>query len=582
MLQLFAVVCVALASTVSAKETVVSSAGQIATAIASIAPGDTLTMVSGIWNNQAIVFKATGTASHPILLRAQSNQSTILTGTSTLRIAGEYLIVDGLKFENGYSPSGAIIEFRGLDGSESRHCRLTRTSIKSYNPSNDSIDYKWVSLYGQYNQVDHCALEGKTHLGTTLVVWLSATPNYHQIDHNYFGPRPLLVDKNGAGLNGGETIRVGTSDWSMYDSFTTIEYNLFDQCNGEIEIISSKSCGNIYRYNTFRSCQGTLTLRHGNRCLVEGNFFLCNNAQNSGGVRIIGEDHKVFNNYIEKSAGASFKSGITLMNGVPNSPLNRYFQVKRAVVVFNTLVDNVCSLNIGAGKDAELTLPPMDCVIADNIVWSTHAPLVTYSDTPVNMKYEGNIFYGTTLGIAQPSGIRMVNPALVYGAGTDSLWRISSASAAKDSAVGSYPFVTNDVDGQLRTAPYDIGADEYNTTPIVRRPLAKGDVGPQSMTTPVIRDLSGAPDHRSLMRLMNYPNPFNPTTVFRYQLPAAALVEIKIFDIMGREVETLVQQHLTAGRHEVSWTGPSNGTGVYFCRLQSGGEVRTTKIVLMR
>jgi poly(beta-D-mannuronate) lyase len=77
-----------------------------------------------------------------------------------------------------------------------------------------------------------------------------------------------------------------------------VERNLFEECNGETEIISSKSCGNTYRYNTFRKCQGTLTLRHGNRCLVEGNFFFGEGVSSTGGIRVIGEDHRMQNNYL--------------------------------------------------------------------------------------------------------------------------------------------------------------------------------------------------------------------------------------------------------------------------------------------
>lgn len=90
------------------------------------------------------------------------------------------------------------------------------------------------------------------------MVWLSDKPNYHRIDHNYFGERSAL------GVNGGETIRIGTSTWSMFDSFTVVENNIFDKCDGETEIISNKSCKNIIQKNLFFECDGTLTLRHGN------------------------------------------------------------------------------------------------------------------------------------------------------------------------------------------------------------------------------------------------------------------------------------------------------------------------------
>lgn len=456
----------------------VSSASQISSVMTSSAqPGDTLTMSSGTWTNQLITFKGNGTAGNPILLRSQGGYGSVtLTGTSTLRIAGNYLIVDGLKFQDGYSSSGGVIEFRNPStGAGSNYCRLTNSAVINYNPPNDSTDYKWVSVYGTHNRVDHCHLEGKTHSGTTLVVWRPTTAaDYHLIDHNYFGPRPEL------GYNGGETIRVGTSDQSLSSSYTVVEYNLFNECNGEIEVISNKSCDNIYRYNTFISCQAALTLRHGNRCLVEGNFFFGNKKPNSGGIRVIGEDHVVVNNYISGTDGSSLKSALTLMDGIPDSPLSGYFQVKRAVIAFNTLVNNHYSLNLGGGKDTDNILPPLDCIIANNVVQSTYAPLITQTDSTINTTWQSNIFYGATLGMSPvPSGISITDPKL-GAVGLDSLRHLTAASPAINAALGTYGMVTYDLDGQLRDSQKDIGSDEYSPDPFTLRPLTISDVGPNA------------------------------------------------------------------------------------------------------
>jgi poly(beta-D-mannuronate) lyase len=570
-----------LSVTAAAKEVFVSSATQITAALSTILPGDTITMNNGTWTNQNIVFKANGTVSAPILLRAQTNQGVLLTGTSTLRIAGKYLVVDGLKFENGRSTSGGVIEFQG-DGVTSTDCRLTRTSIRNYNPASVATDYKWVSIYGTNNRVDHCAFENKTHMGATLVVWLTPAnvPNYHRIDRNYFGPRPLLVDINGVSVNGGETIRIGTSDYSMNDSYTTVEYNYFDRCDGEIEAISNKSCENIYRYNVFVSCQAMLTLRHGNRCSVYGNYFFSNNVINSGGIRIIGEDHKVYNNYIENTAGSSMKTGITLVNGVPNSPLNRYFQVKRAKIVFNTLIGNRYSIHIGAGKDSELSLPPLDCVIANNLVWSTKEPLITYTDTPVNMLYEGNIFYGASLGITKPAGITIVNPVLVKNA--DSLWRTGSSGPAVNAAVGSYPFVTVDMDGQSRTAPFDVGADEYSTASVTQRPVKMTEVGPNAVITAVERT---APLllPASFSVLTNYPNPFNPLTTIEFAVPATAQAVLTVYSGIGEKIAELFNGEAVQGvQYRRTFSGTAAASGLYYAELRFNGSTAVRKMLLLK
>jgi poly(beta-D-mannuronate) lyase len=558
-----------------AKEFRVSTAAQIVSAMNTARAGDTLTMTNGTWSNAAIMFAGYGTASAPILLRAESYGGVVLEGTSTLGISGRNLVVDGLIFRNGQSKSGtAVVEFRGANG-ESDSCRLTNTVIREYNPGDSSVDYKWISLYGTHNRVDHCFLRGKNHLGTTLVVWVNASkPNYHQIDHNYFATRPVYP------ANGAETIRVGTSDVSMSDSYTVVENNLFEECNGEIEIISNKSCGNIYRYNTFVRCQGTLTLRHGNRCTVEGNFFFANHVANSGGIRIIGEDHKVFDNYVSGTSGSSLSSALTIMNGVPNSPLNRYFQVKRAIVAFNTFVDNLHTFNIGGGKDSELSLPPLDCVVSNNIVQGTTSPLITLTDTPVNLTWQGNIAYGAALGIAQPQGITVVNPQLA--AGTDGMMRPSVSSPAVNASAGSFSFVTADMDGQPRDSQADVGADEVSQSPVTHRPLTRSDVGPpaQMITSAAGDDHAPPVTDNEVCLYSNYPNPFNPQTTIRFSVPRDGRVALTVVNMLGQEVCTLIDGMVHGHEpQQVAFNASHLSSGVYILQLRYGELQLARKMV---
>lgn len=164
-------------------------------------------------------------------------------------------------------------------------------------------------------------------------------PNHHRIDHNCFWMRPCL------GMNGGEAIRVGDSVRSMLNSRTVVEDNYFYRCNGDGEIISNKSCENVYRANTFVECEGALTLRHGNRCTVEGNFFLGNQARLTGGVRVIGEDHKILSNYFSDLEGDGYRATLSMVEGIRDSELHEYFQVKGALVTFNTFVINRQTFN---------------------------------------------------------------------------------------------------------------------------------------------------------------------------------------------------------------------------------------------
>lgn len=80
----------------------------------------------------------------------------------------------------------------------------------------------------------------------------------------------------------------------------------------------------------------------------------------------------------------------------------------------------------------------------------------------------------------------------------------------------------------------------------------------------------------------NYPNPFNPTTKIRYTIPKDGMVTLKVYDVLGREVETLVNRQQTVGRYEVHFDGAQLASGVYFYRLVSGSHVITKKMLLMK
>jgi hypothetical protein len=80
----------------------------------------------------------------------------------------------------------------------------------------------------------------------------------------------------------------------------------------------------------------------------------------------------------------------------------------------------------------------------------------------------------------------------------------------------------------------------------------------------------------------NYPNPFNPTTVISYQLSAVSEVNLKIYDLLGREVAILVDEVKPAGTYSVRWEASHFSSGVYFYRLQAGHFVDTKKLVLIK
>ncbi len=80
----------------------------------------------------------------------------------------------------------------------------------------------------------------------------------------------------------------------------------------------------------------------------------------------------------------------------------------------------------------------------------------------------------------------------------------------------------------------------------------------------------------------NYPNPFNPSTTISFSLPSQSFVSLKIFDLLGKEVATILSEELPAGNYKREWNAQSFSSGVYFYRLQAGDFVETKKLILLR
>ncbi len=344
----------------------VTTVEEFNTAVKNAQPGTMIQLASGVWKDAELLLEGRGTKEQPIILTVEEKGKVVLEGQSNLRLAGEYLHVEGLVFKNGYTPTNEVISFKKDKNNLANHSRLTECVIDNFNNPERHEPDTWVAIYGKNNRVDHNHLVGKRNRGVTMIVRLNSEEsqeNHNQIDHNYFGPRQNL------GSNGGETLRIGTSHYSRKNSNTLVEANYFDRCNGEHEIISNKSCQNTYKNNVFYECTGTLTMRHGNQTLVDGNVFIGNQKPSTGGIRVINGQQTVTNNYGIGLTGYRFRGAFVIMNGIYNSPINRYDQAKDAVVTNNTFI-NCDHVQFCAGADKERNAPPENCEVANNIFYN--------------------------------------------------------------------------------------------------------------------------------------------------------------------------------------------------------------------
>ncbi|MRX62632.1 chondroitinase-B domain-containing protein [Maribacter luteus] len=364
-------------------------------------PGTEIVLANGVWKDVQLKFIGEGAKDKPITIKAETPGKVFIEGVSNLEISGNYLVVKGLFFRNGHTPTGNVIAFRTSEEKVANHSRVTNCVILDYNQLQRDKDDLWVQFYGTHNTMDHCYLAGKTNGGPTVRVDLKGNQsirNYHQIVNNHFGPRPR---KGGAR---GETIQLGSSFTSMSPSNTTIANNLFEECNGEVEIISSKTNFNEIRNNVFYKSEGSVVTRHGNYAVIDGNYFIGDGVnKNFGGIRLVNTGHWVINNYFYNIIGENFRSPLAVMNGIPKSPLNRYNQVTDVVVAYNTYVDCKSPWQFGVGTNiAQADVLPKSEIrsaralrteVANNIIYNKIGDknVIIEHDKADGVKFKNNI-----------------------------------------------------------------------------------------------------------------------------------------------------------------------------------------------
>ncbi|MEB8346144.1 DUF4957 domain-containing protein [Flavobacteriaceae bacterium KMM 6898] len=384
-------------------------------AIKNCSPGDKIVLANGVWKDVEINFYGKGTKEKPITLTAEEKGKVTIEGVSNLKLGGSYLIVNGLYFKNGHTPSKNVIQFKIDNDSIANNCKVTQCVIEEFTqPNRDDSDH-WVEFWGRHNELSHCYIAGKSNFGPTIVIRLEGNENiynYHQIVNNHFGPRPRKGGPHG------ETIQLGNSGTSMTPSHTMVANNLFDRCNGEIEIISSKSNFNEFRNNVFFESEGSLVLRHGNYATIDGNIFIGNdNSKFIGGIRVINTGHWITNNYFYKIKGAKFRSALAVMNGIPKSPLNRYNQVTDVVVAYNTYINckSPWQFSVGSNVSQSDVLPateirsarPERVVVANNVIYNEvvdENPIVNY-DKVDGVTFKNNIINNENKGDVAPEGL---------------------------------------------------------------------------------------------------------------------------------------------------------------------------------
>ncbi|WP_299100683.1 chondroitinase-B domain-containing protein [uncultured Winogradskyella sp.] len=453
-------------------------------------PGDVIILSNGIYDSdERIDFVGNGTATDPIVFRAETPGGVKFTGGLQMNIGGDYVVVDGFHWQGGYGASN-FIQFRnGYDyanHSTIQNCVIDGLEIHPDDIADDIADgsitkHRWIVLYGTYNTVINCSFMNKESAGALILAEYAynATPDEgvtntrcdivgHTISNNYFY-NYVKIDNTLSNSGDSETIRIGTSEYQNVNSNATVSNNYFVKADGENEIITNKSKNNTYTNNTFRRCRGSLVLRHGSNATVEGNYFLGENIDGTGGIRITDSDHVITNNYIQDCitvvSQAKWNNGVTFLGGGDNNSVvctstsvsNGYQKSENITLSNNTIINTNAPLFYNTDKGSTDPTGSVD----NNLIYFTSGngnitdvisgdTATSYADLGTALSYTGNVYTGSALGetntgFSEETGISATADGEIFtfsGAG----------SAGKGADMGSYLPITDDMVG------YGIGA----------------------------------------------------------------------------------------------------------------------------
>jgi poly(beta-D-mannuronate) lyase len=364
----------------SANTITVSSIAELQSAIAKAKPGDKIVVKDGIYTTASdISIACVGTKEHPIIITAQEFGKTEITGTGGFILVSPstYVIIRDFKFTHAAS--------RAKSSSGSTFCRWTNNIFETPGDGED------LTIAGNDNEVDHNTFQNKNAMGRFLAIRGTGKQIAERlwIHHNYFKSQ-----KDQGGKNGAETLQFGLSGFSLSSSNSIVEYNLFEDCAGENEMISVKASAVTLRYNTIRNCPAQFTLRHGNKCQVYGNYFY-----NTPGLRIFGDDHIIYSNYFENCNPA-----ITIGNGdgevADGAQLTAHDRPDRILIALNILVNNKTNI-IQQGRKNGLGATSVKLV--NNII-EGGGPAATISGPYTNASWTGNIIFKTNGAGDMPEG----------------------------------------------------------------------------------------------------------------------------------------------------------------------------------
>ena len=431
-------------------------------------PGDEVVVKNGEYPDVNFSCTVQGSASDPIIIRPESPGGVKFTGISGFEFSGQYFEIRDFYFfraQHNMTLHSSLVRFPleiTASDCDIRHNVFYQCG-RVDNPFATIIHLKSGA---QRNRITYNTMIDSVSIGITINHKDGDDNNEDNIiEHNAFYDIADVTDVHGTD-NGMETIGIGNEYSTTPSNGTIVRYNYIENYTGDRqEIMTVKTGGTNVSFNTFMNCNALLSLRFGNDCHVEGNFFFNTTPpgtlSDNGGIRIQNANHKILNNYM---VGME-KAGIWMMTAT--RPITMQGPVIGVTLINNTvLYSAVDGINIGGLRsfqdddEFEIFLPPQDTKIYNNLIVQNDGTAINvYNgvDTTYFTNYEwlqGSAVQGET-----GSGINThVNPELQVAGGFERPTNSELISLGTNAPTGVD--LTYDMDRQKRDGDPDIGADE--------------------------------------------------------------------------------------------------------------------------
>jgi len=329
--------------------------------------------------------------------------------------------------------------------------------------------------------------------------------------------------------------------------------------------VSGRIEGNIIENNVAQATStysrgGGITIGAGCSISLIGNRIRRNTSSNLGGG--------IFFNGL-----SGYSSTLVMVNNIiwENSALGgagmRIGQLSTTSMINNTFASNKGGIEGNGFSVANIGGITIQGI---NNIFANESPTNQIVIGPATYAFQNNLIFGQSFGINSINA----DPQFL-STHPDSLGILKNSSPCIGAGVLSALLggVT------LNSPSYD-----YFNTPRPRASGSNPDIGAveNDLSNPVgsVKDITEIPTSFELSQ--NYPNQFNPTTTIRYSLPTSANVKLVVYDLLGREIATLVNEEQSAGWKEVQWNAKNMSNGIYFYKLTAGAFVETKKMLVVK